>query len=132
MKAKLVKYPFNKKKYRWDTYKQGKEFEYTWSQGAIKTYDYLRPYAVQSPINYNLDYGVEDRRATTADLGFTISATPNGPYIYPRQMPDGALTLHERSTLERCRFWFPINGTYIDDGISYIATNTHNQIYYTT
>lgn len=29
MKAKLVKYPFNKKRYRWDEFKQGKEFEYT-------------------------------------------------------------------------------------------------------
>ena len=44
MKAKLVKYPFNEKKYRWDTYKAGREFQYFWDKSAPKDYNTIQPY----------------------------------------------------------------------------------------
>lgn len=44
MKAKLVKYPFNEKKYRWDTYKLGKEFEYYWDESLPNNFETIEPY----------------------------------------------------------------------------------------
>ena len=44
MKAKLVKYPFNEKKYRWDTYKAGREFQYTWDESLPKNFNRLDPF----------------------------------------------------------------------------------------
>lgn len=44
MKAKLVKYPFDKKKYRWDTWAQGKEFEYYWDESLPNNFETIEPY----------------------------------------------------------------------------------------
>lgn len=44
MKSKLVKYPFDEKKYRWDTHKMGKTFEYSWERTTPNNYDTLTPY----------------------------------------------------------------------------------------
>jgi len=43
MKAKLIKYPFDIKKYRWNKYAQGKTFEFTW-QARNYGFDSIRPY----------------------------------------------------------------------------------------
>ena len=46
MKSKLVKYPFNEKRYRWDTHTMGKTFEYSWNRqipGAT-SYQDIFPY----------------------------------------------------------------------------------------
>lgn len=53
MKAKLVKYPFNEKKYRWDTYAQEKEFEYYWDESLAKNFDTIEPYIKVEPFEYD-------------------------------------------------------------------------------
>lgn len=54
MKSKLVKYPFNDgKRYRWDTWKMGKEFEYSWRKIALGDYDSIAPYIKTEPFNTN-------------------------------------------------------------------------------
>lgn len=44
MKSKLVKYPFDEKKYRWDTHKMGKTFEYSWDETEPGDYTEINPY----------------------------------------------------------------------------------------
>lgn len=44
MKAKLVKYPYSEKKYRWDTWYQGKEFEYFWDESLPNNFETIEPY----------------------------------------------------------------------------------------
>lgn len=60
MKSKLVRYPFNDgKRYRWDTYKMGKKFEYYWEQSEPNNYDTITPYIKYSPVvkNGSKNYG---------------------------------------------------------------------------
>lgn len=63
MKSKLVKYPFNDgKRYRWDTYKMGKRFEYTWEQSEPQNYSTITPYIKTEEISnankYNNEYAI--------------------------------------------------------------------------
>lgn len=44
MKAKLVKYPYDEKKYRWDTWYQGKEFRYYWDESLPNNFETIEPY----------------------------------------------------------------------------------------
>lgn len=54
MKAKLVRYPFNDgKRFRWDTYKMGKKFEYTWQKSLPNNFDYITPYIKTDTLSYN-------------------------------------------------------------------------------
>lgn len=53
MKAKLVKYPFNEKKCRWDTYKLGKEFEYYWDESLPNNFTTIEPYIKVEPFVYD-------------------------------------------------------------------------------
>lgn len=60
MKSKLVKYPFNDgKRYRWDTYKMGKKFEYSWDKQLIGNYETLAPYIKYEDIDDNKFYNNE-------------------------------------------------------------------------
>lgn len=49
MKSKLVKYPFDEKKYRWDTQKMGKEFEYSWDVSRPNNYEEITPFIKAVP-----------------------------------------------------------------------------------
>lgn len=54
MKSKLVKYPFNDgKRYRWDTYKMGKRFEYSWDRSPSANYTTMNPYIEAEPFDYS-------------------------------------------------------------------------------
>ena len=57
MKAKLVKYPFDEKKYRWDTWYQGKEFRYYWDESLPNNFETIEPY-------------IETERKGTGNYGF--------------------------------------------------------------
>lgn len=76
MKAKLVKYPFDEKKYRWDTYAQEKEFEYYWDESLPKNFDTIEPYIkVEEYDPAKLDfYGYPDLDEIQAGLTSGISA----------------------------------------------------------
>ena len=60
MKAKLVKYPYDEKKYRWDTWYQGKEFEYFWDESLPNNFETIEPYFkadyVDTSSNHNYGY----------------------------------------------------------------------------
>ncbi|MBO7734872.1 MAG: hypothetical protein J6S67_20090 [Methanobrevibacter sp.] len=65
MKAKLVRYPFNDgKRFRWDTYKMGKKFEYTWRRYMNGEYEDISPYIKAAPFDEeeyrNGDYAYVD------------------------------------------------------------------------
>jgi hypothetical protein len=50
MKSKLVKYPYKDgKRYRWDTYKMGKKFEYSWDQSEPNNFETITPYIEVEP-----------------------------------------------------------------------------------
>ena len=58
MKAKLVKYPYDKKKYRWDNWYQVKEFEYFWDESLPNNFETIEPYIKTETIDYtNNKYG---------------------------------------------------------------------------
>ena len=44
MKAKLVKYPYSEKKYRWDYKEMGKTFEYSWLKSDNASFETIAPY----------------------------------------------------------------------------------------
>lgn len=63
MKAKLVKYPYSEKKYRWDTWYQGKEFQYFWDESLPNNFETIEPYIKKERITAPLvlnesEYGV--------------------------------------------------------------------------
>lgn len=52
MKSKLVKYPFNDgKRYRWDTYKMGKQFQYYWDKTPDAQFSTITPYIKTEPFD---------------------------------------------------------------------------------
>ena len=53
MKSKLIRYPFDEKKYRWDYWNMGKVFEYTWEKGGTKNFDTVNPYIAVEPYQYD-------------------------------------------------------------------------------
>ena len=69
MKSKLVKYPYKDgKRYRWDTYKMGKKFEYTWEQSEPNNYETITPYIKAEQYNPETlvpgEYGLVDITGT--------------------------------------------------------------------
>ena len=44
MKAKVVQYPFNHKRFEWDTFTLNKKFEYSWSRQLVANYSTMAPY----------------------------------------------------------------------------------------
>lgn len=71
MKSKLVKYPFNDgKRYRWDTYKMGKKFEYTWEQSEPNNFNTITPYIKTEEFDNdpNATYGVIDLTSNSNGL----------------------------------------------------------------
>ena len=76
MKSKLVKYPFNDgKRYRWDTYKMGKRFEYTWEQSKPNNFQTITPYIKAEPFIYdaNATYGLINTEDPDWSDGFITS-----------------------------------------------------------
>lgn len=55
MKSKLVKYPFSEKKYRWDTWEQGKEFEYYWDESLPNNFETIEPYIGYEDLPRNVE-----------------------------------------------------------------------------
>lgn len=122
MKAKLVKYPFNKKKYRWDTYKQGKKFLYTWKKSAIKDWDKILPYyTYDSFINNTTDtFGTVDMDNLGASYSDDISLQFKGIYtdnndrttcLYIKNIPD-SVPRRVVTEYEDAGVWFSKPGTY--------------------
>lgn len=81
MKSKLVKYPFNDgKRYRWDTYKMGKRFEYSWSQSKPNNFQTITPYIKAEPFIYdsNTTYGlINTEDPDWSDVFITPAGTSN-------------------------------------------------------
>lgn len=84
MKAKLIKYPFDKKKYRWNTYEQGREFEYTWNRYKTTPFNHISPYLFGTNAPRSISYddrtyekeriGAYDFQANThPTVGYTTS-----------------------------------------------------------
>lgn len=66
MKSKLVKYPFDEKKYRWDTHKMGKTFEYSWDKSLPKNFNTITPYI---KADYLKDYMRDNPNAIIGKIG---------------------------------------------------------------
>lgn len=79
MRAKLVKYPFDKKKYRWNIYEQGREFEYTWERYKTTPFDHVRPYMIGNRGSDGVRKGAYD---FTANNHPTVGYTANGDYQF--------------------------------------------------
>lgn len=78
MKAKLVKYPFNEKKYRWDTWYQGKEFEYFWDESLPNNFDTIEPYFKLKDSTDVSSIGYIDLKKNATDIAYkdrTISVS---------------------------------------------------------
>ena len=86
MKAKLVKYPFDEKKYRWDTWYQGKEFEYFWDESLPNNFETIEPYIKTETYEYDDDhlYSYADIRKEPIDFS-NLPATKNetAERLYP-------------------------------------------------
>ena len=70
MKAKLVKYPYDEKKYRWDTWYQGKEFEYFWDESLPNNFDTIEPYFETKPKRYG-DFAYININSNSNDNGYS-------------------------------------------------------------
>lgn len=120
MKAKLVKYPFDEKKYRWDTYKLGKEFEYYWDESLPNNFRTIEPYIKIENYVYdeNKDYGyiklnesIEDNRKLNEDLeqlGYVVDKD----YTYNKITPTEKLGWNEN---ERVFIAFNDGESYYDE-----------------
>lgn len=100
MKSKLVKYPFDEKKYRWDTWYQGKEFKYYWDESLPNNFETIEPYIKTKDVTIddiknnaaiiNLTYNNEDygkrleegvgSNKIITDEKFVYGQTPNEVY----------------------------------------------------
>ena len=88
MKSKLVKYPFNDgKRYRWDTYKMGKKFEYTWEQSEPNNYETITPYIKAEPYSANTQKHLAKIDLANQDLISTTKLEKSNPIYKLRYQP---------------------------------------------
>ena len=86
MKAKLVRYPFNDgKRFRWDTYKMGKKFEYTWRQYINGDYQDISPFIKAEPFDEqafnNGDYAYVDLSQNNEAVDYSSLTIQQVPYV---------------------------------------------------
>ena len=103
MKAKLVKYPFNEKKYRWDTYKAGREFQYFWDESLPKNFDTIEPYIEVKNFTYdeNKKYAYIDLKNQEEIIDINTNAEFEG---YNVEQGDIKLTPIDDNTNYRKRY----------------------------
>ena len=122
MKSKLVKYPFNDgKRYRWDTYKMGKKFEYTWEQSRIPNYDTLVPCIEAHTINRGMVYGYTDISSNNAAFSYSnnvvYSYSPTTRNILEKEI-DASLVYDVRL---RRNIYYKISNSYSDAKLGYFG-----------
>jgi hypothetical protein len=75
MKSKLVKYPFNEKKWRWDIWKLGRKFEYSWNKEPNANYSSVEPYFEYKDVE-------DDKNYYYADIGNDITTAFDMATVY--------------------------------------------------
>ena len=117
MKAKLVKYPFNDgKRYRWDTYKMGKKFEYSWDESEEPNYEKLVPFLKASNQDYSSDadtvaINLQDNVMTPFEYRMTKPAIIGGKTFTPA-IAERAVNKDWDVTFTSPNYWFTTTGTY--------------------
>lgn len=141
MKAKLVKYPFDNKKYQWNQYKMGKEFEYTWFKSVLKDWKSVRPYYTYGEIK-NLKAAPEvygtvdwdnlgksyDENITNDYQGLVKDANGHTSCLIQKQIPD-TVPRKVVTTYSDVDMWFSQPGTYTYNGETFEVTSTP-KLYY--
>lgn len=139
MKAKLIRYPYQKKKYRWDRYYMGKEFQYSWYKSVLKDWDKILPYYTYSQVNsaYGSTVGVVDMDNLGAtynediDLefrGLVRDSNNKTSNLVQKSIPDSVprRVVTEYSDAE---LWFSQPGTYTYNNETFDVIDTP-KIYY--
>ena len=81
MKAKLVKYPYNEKKYRWDTWKLGEEFQYFWDESLPNNFETIEPYIKKDIPVSSTQYGRINLLSNSNSFGYSDKTITKGGTI---------------------------------------------------
>ena len=136
MKAKLVKYPFNDgKRYRWDTYKMGKKFQYSWDESEEPNYKKLVPFLKASNNDYSNDadtvaINIQDNVMTPFEYSMTNPVITGGKTFAPI-ISEATVDKDWDVTFTSPNYWFTTPSTYtVNTEELNIVSGGQQQIYY--